>query len=393
MVDMLPPLRVLVLISMATFIGFYLIYLLICLVFKRAKQGKKSVLPATKDLPKVSILIPTYNEAGVISQKIENLELLDYPRDKLEVVFVDGDSTDGTANLIENLAKKSNLSIRLIRQGYRKGFNRAVIEGFAETTGDAICITGAETEYDKEALKVMVGHFSNPSIGAVTGRQEIKNIHDGYSPKLERAYRGLYDLVRNAESNIDSPFDIKGEISAVRRSVLEHLVEKSRLQERGAIDCCISFQARMDGQKTDYEPRAVYYELSPSSIRDSFKQRTRRAAALIENMMAFKIMMFDRRFGAFGMLIMPSHFLMLTILPFVLAAGVVGIALLVAFDPSRYLLAAILLAAIFAIVLSTRLQAFLKTQLALITATIGLFFRIETQRFERISSARPSEQR
>lgn len=394
MTDSLTALRVMALITMATFIGFYLFYLLICLVFKRAKQGRKSVLPATKDLPKVSILIPTYNEARVISQKIENFKLLDYPRDKLEAVFVDGGSTDGTADLIENLARKSNLSIRLIRQSYRKGFNRAVIEGFSETTGDAICITGAETEYDKEALKLLVGHFSDPGIGAVTGRLEIKNIQDGYAPKLESAYRGLYDLVRMAESNIDSPFDIKGEISAVRRSVLRHLVEEPRLQQRGAIDTCISFQAKMDREKTDYEPRAVYYELSPTSIHDSFKQGTRRAAALIENMMTFKTMIFNRRFGAFGMLIMPSHFLMLTLLPFVLTAGVAAIALLMAFDPSNYLLAAILLAATFAIVLSKSLQAFLKTQLVLIIATLGLFFRIETQTFdtqtfERISSARP----
>lgn len=389
MIDVLQALRIAALVSMAAFIGFYLFYVVICLRFRRVKRGKMSARPVTKGLPTVSILIPTYNEARVISQKIRNLQLLHYPKDKLEVVVIDGGSTDGTADLVETLVENSGLSIRLIRQSYRKGFNNAVIESLGESTGEIVCINGAETEYDPEALKFMIDHFSDTSVGAVTGRLEIKNIEDGYSPKLESAYRNLYDMVRTAESNIDSPFDIKGEISAVRRDVLEHLVERTRLREKGAIDTCIVFQARMDGLKTVYEPKAVYHELSPRSLRDSFKQRTRRAAALIENMMTFKSMILNRRFRAFGMLIMPSHFLMLTILPFVLLSGSIALILLVALDSSDFLSVAILAAFLLALLLSSRLQAFLKTQLALIIATLGLFFRIETQKFERLPSARP----
>lgn len=247
-------------------IGFYLFYLALCIGYTRARRRKISAYSITMDSPKVSIIIPTYNEVLVIPRKIKNLQTLHYPKDKFEVVFVDGGSTDGTADLIEKLANDSGLSVKIVRQGARKGFNNAVIEGFANTTGEIICMTGAETEYDPEALRVMVDKLSDPKIGAVTGKQKIKNAEEGYSPKLEVAYRRLYDFLRAAESSIDSPFDIKGEVSAVRRDLIAKLVKKPGLSQKGCIDCCISFQARMDGYRTVYAPEATYSKHSRARL-------------------------------------------------------------------------------------------------------------------------------
>lgn len=377
-----------VIVASAIFVGFYFFYYAICLRYIKIHNPRKPKRFKKESFPNVSIIIPLYNEANVLTRRIENLEALRYPKDKLEIVFVDGGSNDGSPALINELAKKSKLSIKLISQGSRKGFNSAVIEGFVETTGDIICITGAETEYDPNALDAMVQHFADPRIGAVTGKQMIKNWDDGFSPKLEVAYRGLYDLVREAESHIDSPFDIKGEICAARRSVVKNLVEKGELSNKGCIDACFSFQARKDGYKTVYEPNAVYFELSPRSIRDSFKQRIRRATTLIQNMMAFKDMILNKKYGAFGLFIMPAHFLMLIILPFVFLVGVIGVTIIITLNPSNYFLLMIMFIILFITLLSSRLQAFLKTQIVLTIATLGLL-GIDTQKFERLASTRP----
>ena len=385
---MLQILKIVTFASVSFFIGFYLFYLVVCIRYRKAKNVKPPPFSTNKNFPAVSIIIPTYNEAEVISKKMADLQALNYPKDKLQIVFVDGGSTDGTAELIENSAKDSGLSVAIVQQGRRKGFNKAVIEGFAKTTGEIVCITGAETEYDPEALNIMVEQFNDPRVGAVTGKQKIKNVGEGYSPKLEVAYRSLYDLIREAESCIDSPFDIKGEISAARRNIVARLVKKAELSEKGCIDCCISFQAKMDGYTTAYEPKAAYYELSPKSIRDSSKQQIRRAATLIENMMAFKDMILNKKFGAFGMLIMPAHFLMLVILPFLLLIGSIGMAMIIILDLSNYLLLALVGIVLLAILVSSQLQAFLKTQIVLVIATLKFLVGTETQKFERLSSTR-----
>lgn len=391
---MLQVLEIVTFTSIAIFIGFYLFYLIICIFYVRLKCVKAPTFSNedVENIPLVSIIIPTYNEARVIPRKIQNLNGLRYPKDKFEVVFVDSGSTDGTAELIEDLTKDVGLDVTIVQQGRRKGFNKAVIEGFTKTAGEIICITGAETEYSPNAINVIVEKFKDLRIGAITGKQVIKNVEEGYSPRLELAYRSLYDFLREAESRIDSPFDIKGEMSAARRDVMRRLVEKPELAEKGCIDCCISFQAKIDGYKSVYEPKATYYELSPKSMKDSFKQQIRRAATLIENMVAFKGMILRKKFGAFGMLIMPAHFLMLVILPFLLLIGSIGMATIVVLDPSNYLVLTLIGIIVVAVLLSRQLQAFVKTQVVLIVATLKLLIGTETQKFERLSTTRSQGQ-
>lgn len=341
----------------------------------------------TKDTPRVTMIVPVYNEAAVISRKLDSLRAIDYPDGKLETIFVDGGSTDGTADLIRSDCGRGHFLVKVVRQGARKGFNSAVIEGFKEAEGEIICIPGAETEYDPQAVNLMVRHFDDPSVGAVVGRQRISNLGQGVSPQIEASYRDLYTFLIEAESLIDSPFDIKGEICATRRTIVAHLVENPEFSKRGTIDTCVSFQGKIDGYRTAFEREAVYYELSPESMWESFKQGIRRGATLIQNMMIFKAMILNCRYGAFGMLVMPAHFCLLVILPFTFLTSVAGM-IGMAFAGSKWALMLIgggLLGTIW----SRRLQALVKTQLVLVIANLRLLTGIETQKLERLRSTRP----
>lgn len=368
-----------------------MLYFVVCVLSLRLIKPvtfEKTTQPADHDLPKVSMIIPVYNEARVISKKIEDIGKTRYPASKLEAVFVDGGSTDGTADLIERECKSISPSVRVIRQGYRKGFNAAVIEGFLETTGDIICIPGAETEYEKDAMRNLMAHLLDERVGAVTGRQQIRNLAEGAAPALEMSYRNLYDFIRAAESRIDSPFDLKGEISACRRSICADLVARKPFGTKGCIDACFVFEAKLAGYRTVYEPNAVYYEQVASSFRDSLKQRIRRAATLIQNMMIFKDMILNSRYGTFGMIIMPAHFLMLTVLPFFLVLGASGLLGLILFSSSNIVFVILATTAVLATLLSHELQAFWVTQIVLVTAVLRLLIGIETQKFERLESTR-----
>jgi len=129
--------------------------------------------------------------------------------------------------------------------------------------------------------------------------------------------------------------------------------------------------------------------LSPKLMRDSFKQQVRRAATLIENMMAFKEIMFNRKYGAFGLFIMPAHFLMLVVFPYLIFVLVAFVIVSVVVYPTNLFLLAILVTGLTSLLVSKKVKAFVKTQLALVLATCKLLKGVETQKFERIESARP----
>jgi cellulose synthase/poly-beta-1,6-N-acetylglucosamine synthase-like glycosyltransferase len=338
--------------------------------------------------PRVSLIVPVFNENKILEKKIQNLQQLSYPKDKLEIVFVDGGSTDGSIQTIKDAVGRVNLDIKLIEQGRRLGFNKAVIDGFERSTGDIISIPGAESMYAPNALNLLVQPFSDNTVGAVNGRQTIENLDEGLSPRLEHAYRNMYDFLREAEDNMDTLFDVKGEIVAGRRKLCAELVGNPAFEKKGCIDACLFFQARKDGFSTVYQPDAVYSELSPRSFKASFKQRYRRAATLIQNMLIFKDMLFNRKFGLFGMLIMPAHFLMLIILPYLFLVGLISFSVLqIAYFPSLYLIA--LAIGVLLFFFSQTLKTFCQLQIVLITSHVKMLKGLETQKFEKLESARP----
>jgi cellulose synthase/poly-beta-1,6-N-acetylglucosamine synthase-like glycosyltransferase len=378
-------------ISLIVFAGFYAAYYLICYFYKQKPKEKICASSCKKtELPKVTLIVPVFNENRILEKKIMNLQKLVFPKDKLEIVFVDGGSTDGSLETIKDAMKRVNLNIKLIEQGRRMGFNKAVIDGFNKSTGDIIFIPGAETMYAPGTLTCMVQPFLDERIGAVNGRQIIENLNDGLSPKLEHAYRNAQDFIREAEDNMDTLFDVKGEIVAGRRAVCEKLVTNSEFRNKGCIDACFFFQARKDGYSTVYKPNAVYYELSPRSFNASFKQRYRRAATLIQNMLIFKDMIFNRKYGLFSNLIMPAHFLMLIVLPYLFFSGLISFLILqVAYFPNYVYLAILALGAAL-LSFSKTFQTFCQLQLVLVASHIKMLLGVETQKFEKIESTRPS---
>jgi biofilm PGA synthesis N-glycosyltransferase PgaC len=370
------------------FVGFYSIYFLICLRYSKLRANTQHFSFDEDQLPVVSFIIPVYNESRMIESRIRNLSEIEYPRGKLEVVFVDGGSKDGTIEAIEEFGHNANYTLKTVKQGSRKGFNSAVIEGFHQTSGDIILITGAETRYASNAVKLLVNHFADPAVGAANGTMRLSNVEAGASPKIEAAYRTFYDFIRHAESKIDTPFDIKGEIAAARRGVCQHLIEKKEMQTKGCVDACFSYQAKLEGFKTAYEPSAVYFEPAPESLRESFKQQVRRAATLIQNMFCFKSLMFRSEYGKFGMLIMPAHFLMLIVLPYIFLFSILGMIGLVILSPSDLVAVSVLASCLIGLTFSQGIRAFFKVQIALIVATLKMITGIETQKFERLMSAR-----
>jgi cellulose synthase/poly-beta-1,6-N-acetylglucosamine synthase-like glycosyltransferase len=369
----------------STFLAFYIAYFLICLRYYRFDKPRPTYSFRENQLPKVSFIVPIYNEVKVIESRVENFKRIFYPHQKLEIVFVDGGSNDGTLEKLKNLGSNVDFSLRIVEQGLRKGFNSAVIEGFYETTGDIIFITGAETKFEPNAVRLIVDHFANPAVGAVNGTMCLSNEKIASSTRIEAGYRTFYDFLRAAESKMNSPFDIKGEIAATRRIICEKLVNNCELFRKGCIDCCFAFQAKKNGYETIFEPKAIYHESAPTAIQDSFRQQSRRAATLIENMLVFKDLILKPKYGKFGMIIMPAHFFMLIVLPLLFLFSLVSIPLLLISNPYNYWLWALIILVVGTFFFSYKVKAFFKAQMALIVAIFKMVKGVETQKFERLS--------
>jgi len=240
--------------SFLTIFLFYLSYFLVLYHFyKKGENNNNKSLEL--HYPYASLIVPTYNEEKIIRKKIQNVEELNYPKDKIEVIFVDGCSTDQTAKIIQDCTEKCGKFIKLIKQSRRGGYNTGISEGILNSKGEIIVVTDAGSYHHPDALKHLAKHFKDSEVGAVTGKEIVLSGHKKeLGPKLEAVYRSFYDFMRIAETRMDSTLDTKGEILAIRRGVCTRVLAKLQLSPNASFDSCVPYQAKLEGYRTIYEP-------------------------------------------------------------------------------------------------------------------------------------------
>jgi cellulose synthase/poly-beta-1,6-N-acetylglucosamine synthase-like glycosyltransferase len=301
--------------------GLVLIYF--SKISKRPKELNKTFESEYK--PLVSVVTPTHNEEKIIAKKIENLLSSNYSMQKQELIFVD-DSNDSTARIIEEYSSKYP-NIRLIRFNNRMGYSPCMFAGIKESKGDIVVLSDAGSFHDSDTIYNLIRNFSNPRIGAVTGKDVILNVDEGVGGS-EALYQKIYNFVRTAETNMDSTFYFKGEASAVRKSLI------SDLDSYGAtFDTATALFIRQKGYKTIFDSEAKFYEYAPKLRNERVKQKTIRAANWIKILLKFKNMVFNYKYGKFGMLTIPANFGMLMVAPLAIFLGICSLILLTFFDP------------------------------------------------------------
>jgi biofilm PGA synthesis N-glycosyltransferase PgaC len=367
---------------------FYTGYLVILCYFNRNSRLNSKTLEYI--YPTISFIVPVYNEEKIIAQKIQNVEGLIYPRDKIEVIFVDGHSTDRTSEIIMNEAQKSQKLVRLIKQDRREGYTRGMIEGISGSKGEIVVATDAASYHDPTALRHLVKHFKDPKIGAVTGKEIVHGHKTELGPQLEKSYRFFYDFMRKAETEMDSTPDSKGEILAVRREICDGLLKTLELSPNASFDSCVPYQAKLMGYRTIFDEEAQYHEYAPTSFADRMRQQVRRATVLIGAMFLFRGLFLKKKIGKFGLVIMPAHFVLNCVLPSIFISGLVSFAVLTVLDPIEVAILWIIIILVLAASRKSRsfLVSFIQSQFALVAALYRLARRRESLFIESIPSTR-----
>jgi cellulose synthase/poly-beta-1,6-N-acetylglucosamine synthase-like glycosyltransferase len=299
---------------------------------KKAKAHHVNPVEDTTYEPTVSVVIPTHNEQNVIAKRIDNLLASNYPKNKLGIILVD-DSTDSTPTIIEEYAKKHS-QIELIRFKERMGYSPCLIAGCKAARGEIVVLAEASSLMDADAIRHLVSNFVDPSIGVVTGKDIILNANEK-AGRSEGFYLKLLDFVRKAESNMDSTVFMKGEAAAVRRDVLRDPKELETCP--GTADTGIALLARKRGFRAIYDQRVQFFEYAPSTHRERIRQKVTRGANLMKVLWEFRSMFLNPTYGKFGTITLPINFVMLAIIPPMLLAGVIVLAVLTVASPVTYL--------------------------------------------------------
>ena len=236
----------------------HVLYPLVAAALARMRTRRVAAQPIE---PAVTVIVAAYNEEAVIERRLENLLVLDYPADKLELVVTSDASSDRTHELVERFAPRVRLIVNQ-RGGKVAAQNRAV----RETSGEIVAFSDANATWAPEALRQLVANFADPDVAYVCG-QLVLEAADGSN--REGVYWRYEMAQRKAESRLGSITGGNGSIYAVRR------VDYVEVDPKWGHDLSFPYRMVQAGRRAVYEPAAHAFEKPTPSNESEYRRKVR----------------------------------------------------------------------------------------------------------------------
>ncbi|HPZ87599.1 MAG TPA: glycosyltransferase family 2 protein [Flavihumibacter sp.] len=246
-----------------SFIGYGL------MIAALAKAKKARVVSPAAELPAMTIIIPAYNEAALLQQKISNTLAQQYPQ--LQIFVVTDGSTDGSEQIASAFPHT-----RVFHRADRQGKAAAINEAMTHVHSPLAAITDANCFLSPGSLQLLAGHFADPLIGAMSGEKKVVEEGEGLYWKYE-------SWLKTNDARAGTIVGAAGEILVFRTAIYEPLEPDTILD-----DFVLSLRICLKGYKVGYEPQALAIETGSLNTAEEAKRKFRIAAGGFQAMRRLK---------------------------------------------------------------------------------------------------------
>jgi cellulose synthase/poly-beta-1,6-N-acetylglucosamine synthase-like glycosyltransferase len=236
-------------------------YPLLLAALARVRRARATaVAPAADEPPTVSLIVAAYDEEAVIDRKVANALALEYPRDRLEIVVASDGSSDATVERARHAG--ADLVLDLPRGGKIRAQDAAV----ARSRGEIVAFSDANSTWEPDALRRLVGAFADPAVGYACG--QVSFVNDG-GTNQEGLYWRYEMALRALESRLGSITAGNGAIYATRRA---SYIEVDPIMGH---DLSFPFNMVKRGWRAVYVPQARAAEKMVPSLEGEFARKRR----------------------------------------------------------------------------------------------------------------------
>ncbi len=280
-------------------------------IYLYMKQKSKAAWPTKIDdnySPKVSIIIPTYNEAEIIKYKLANTSRLLYPQELMEIIVVDSNSSDGTPQIVEGFTKQNpQLKVTFISEQQRKGKSHALNTALSQCTGDIIVISDADCFWPKDILTKALPYLADPTVGAIGGPKILFNKDQTWITRMEQGYLKSANMLRLGESKAGSTLFFEGGFSAFRREALERFDP----YQTGSDDCGTVLSVIEHDFRAMLVVDAKFYSSFPATFRGKISIKLRRTIQLVHVFSRYLSLLVDGKAKSARATVVPNTMLYL----------------------------------------------------------------------------------
>ena len=296
-----------------TYLGYgMLLWLLVRL--KRIVRGKaeRRALPTDDtELPEVTFMVCAYNEQDVVDMKMKDIHQLDYPKDKLHIIWVTDGSSDNT-----NEHLKAYPDVEIIFTPERKGKTAALNHGLSMVKSPITIMTDANTMVNTGAIREIVRLMYDPKVACVAGEKRVMARHEEQAAaEGEGLYWKYESTLKRMDSELYSAMGAAGELNAIRTTLYEPMPENALLD-----DFVMSMEMVDKGYKIAYTSDAYAMEYGSADLQEESKRKRRIAAGGLQSCWWLRKMMNPFRKPIVAFQFVSHRVLRWSITPFALMA-------------------------------------------------------------------------
>ena len=278
-------------------------------IVHRWKEAKNDPSLPEK-LPKISIIVPAFNEEKVIARTIDNLIESYYPAGQKEIIIVDDGSADSTSEIVKRYTKRG---VKLVRRENGGKF-AALNAGLAFATGEIIISVDADSLVTRPALVEIVRPFQDPEVSGVAGTLKVFNRNKFLTKLQSLEYLTQIEIVRRAFDNFGTITVAPGAFSAFRHQAITEIgnYDPDRLLED--FDLTIKLQKAHKVLRGGSD--ALCYTEAPETLKDLYKQRLSWYRGDFQNFWKHRDVFFNSKFGFMHALTLPYMVLSMILVSF-----------------------------------------------------------------------------
>lgn len=233
-------------------------------------------------LPKVSVLLPVYNEGAHVLETINSILAADWPKDKLQIVAIDDCSADDSYQYLLQAQQAHPDRLQASKNPSNSGKHVTLTRALKQADGEIVICIDSDCIFDKNVIRELVACFGDKKVGAVGGHVGITNVNDNVFTLCQALIYFMSFQVGKMVQNVQGRvFCISGCLFAVRRGIFEEVESEVRnrnwfgMKVRDGEDRYMTHAILMRGWKTILNPAAVCWTAAPSQLAQLFGQQVR----------------------------------------------------------------------------------------------------------------------
>ena len=321
--------------------GFFIVAILLIIsrllligllaVIQRYKE-KKSKIKNANYQPKISIIVPAFNEEMNAVRTVNYLLKSEYP--DFEVIFVDDGSKDSTFNTV-NTAFENNPNVKVLTK-LNGGKAAALNFGIEHASGEILVCIDADTILPADAISKLMPFFEDSRVGSVAGNVRVGNTVNMLTTWQSIEYTTSQNFDRRAYDAVNAILVVPGAIGAFRKSAMQKI--EGFTTDTLAEDCDLTLRMLRAGYVIRTCNDALALTEAPETLNMFMKQRSRWTFGMMQSFWKHRDLLFSFKKPNIGLVALPNllifNFLIPLFSPLVDILFIIG---LFSHDAERYI--------------------------------------------------------